>query len=78
MTNFEIRANIHFLTKLDWKPVVIIKSVLQIYCDFSACKALVYDWMKRFKEGREQYLQDDPRERSSFTEKKVKEALSLS
>ena len=31
MANFEIRANIKFLTKLNWKPVKFIKALQQVY-----------------------------------------------
>ena len=61
MANFEIRANIKFLTKLDWKPVKIIDALQQVYGDSSPCRAVVYDWIKRFKGGREE-VEDDPRE----------------
>jgi histone-lysine N-methyltransferase SETMAR len=60
MDKFEVRANIKFLTKLDWKPVKIIEALQQVYGEFSPCRAVVYDWIKQFKEGRED-LQDDPR-----------------
>lgn len=60
MTNFEIRANIKFLTKLNWKPVQIIKALQEVYGNSTPCRAVVYDWIKRFKEGREE-LEDDPR-----------------
>ena len=60
MANFEIRANIKFLTKLNWKPVKIIEALQQVYGDSAPCRAVVYDWIKRFKEGRDQ-LDDDPR-----------------
>lgn len=33
----------------------------QVYGDSSPCREVVYDWFKRFKEGRQQ-LEDDPRE----------------
>ena len=61
MTSFEIRANIKFLTKLDWKPVKIMEALQQVYGDTVPCRAVIYDWIKRFKEGREQ-IEDDQRE----------------
>ena len=61
MANFKIRANIKFLTRLNWKPVTIIEPSQQVYGESAPCKAFVYDWIKRFKEGREQ-LKDDSKE----------------
>ena len=61
MANFEIRAKIKFLTRLNWKPVKIIEALQQIYGESAPCRAVVYDWIKRFKEEREQ-LEDDSRE----------------
>lgn len=68
MINLEIRANIKFLTKLEWKPVKIIEALQQVYGDASPSRAVVYAWIKRFKEGREG-LQDDPREGRPSTSK---------
>ena len=68
MANFEIRANIKFLTRLDWKPVKIIEALQQVYGDSAPCRAVVYDWIKRFKEGRQQ-IEDDPREGRPSTSK---------
>lgn len=68
MANFEIRANIKFLTKLNWKTVNIIEALQQVYGDSAPCRAVVYDWVKRFKEGREQ-LEDDAREGRPTTSK---------
>ena len=61
MANFEIRVNIKFLTRLNWKPVTIIKALQQVYGESAHCRAVVYDRIKRFKEGREQ-LEDHSRE----------------
>ena len=68
MANFEIRANVKFLTRLNWKPVKIIETLQQVYGDSAPCRAVVYDWVKRFKEGREQ-LEDDSREGRPSTPK---------
>ena len=68
MANFEIRANIKFLTRLNWKPVKIIKALQQVYGESAPCRAVVYNWIKRFKEGREQ-LKDDLREGRPSTSK---------
>ncbi|XP_068250811.1 protein GVQW3-like [Palaemon carinicauda] len=64
--NFEVRANIKFLTKLDWKPGKIIETLQQVYGDFSPSKSVVYDWIKRFKDGRED-LKDIPRNGQPLT-----------
>ena len=50
MANFKIRANIKFLTKLNWKPNKIIEASQQVYGESVPCTAVVYDWIKRFKE----------------------------
>ena len=67
-SNSEIRANIKFLTKLEWKPKKIIESLRQIYGDSSPSKSVVYDWINRFKNGRED-LKDNPREGRPSTAK---------
>ena len=68
MMNFEIRANIKFLTRLNWKPVKIIEVLQQIYGKSTLCRAVIYDWIKRFKKGREQ-LEGDSREGKPSTSK---------
>ena len=67
--NSEIRANIKFLTKLEWKPRKIIEALQQVYGDSSPSKSVVYDWINRFKNGRED-LKDNPREGRPSTAKK--------
>ena len=69
MANFEIRENIKFLTRLNWKPVKIIKALQQVYGESAPCRAIIYDWIKHFKEGREQ-LKDESKERRPSTSKK--------
>ena len=66
MANFEIRANIKFLIRLNWKPVKIIKALQQVYGESTPYRAVVYDWIKCFKERTEQ-LEDDSREWKPFT-----------
>ena len=68
MTNFEIRANIKFLTRLNWKPVKIIKALQPVYGESASCRAVVYNWIKHFKEGREQ-LENDSRKGRPCTSK---------
>ena len=53
MANFQIRASIKFLTRLNWKSVKIIEALQQVYGESVSCKAVLYDWIKRFKEGKE-------------------------
>ena len=66
--NFEVRANIKFLTKLDWKAGKIIEALQQVYGDSSPSKSVVYEWINRFKDGRED-LKDNPREGRPSTAK---------
>ena len=75
----EIKANIEFLTRLNWKPVKIIKALQQVYGESAPCRTVVYDWIKRFKEGRGQ-LEGDSSERrpsSSKYQKKIRLAQNL-
>ena len=58
MVNFKIRANIKFLTRLNWKPVKIIEVLQQVYGESAPCRAVVYVWIKCFKEEREQFEND--------------------
>ena len=76
MANFEIRANIKFLARLNWKPVKIIEALQQVYGESAPCRAVIYDWIKHFKEGREQ-LEDDSREGRHSTSKKIKKTSGL-
>ena len=71
MSNFEVRANIKFMTKLEWKPNEIIEALQRVYGDSSPSRTTVYDWIKRFKDGREQ-LEDDPRRGRPCTAKNEK------
>ena len=63
----------------------IIEALQQVYGESTPCRAVIYDWIKCFKEGREQ-LEDDSREgRPSTTknrlvqilEKKIEELLLM-
>ena len=56
------------MTRLNWKPVKIIDALQQVYGESAPCRAIVYDWIKRFKVGREQ-LENDSREERPFTSK---------
>ena len=58
MVNFEVRANIKFFTRLNWKPIKIIEALQQVYGESAPRRAVLYDWIKCFKEGREQ-LEDE-------------------
>ncbi len=68
MSQFEVRANIKFLTKLQWKPTEIIETLQNVYGDSSPSRAVVYRWIRRFKDGRDE-LEDDPREGRPSTSK---------
>ena len=69
ITNFEIRFNIIFLTKLDWKAVRVIGTLQMGYLDSPVCKVVVYEWIKCFKKSREQ-LEDEPWEKETLSLKK--------
>lgn len=60
MENFEIRADIKFLIKLNWKHIQIIKALQYVWGDSVSYRAVVYDSNKWFKEWRVQ-LDDDSR-----------------
>uniref|UniRef100_A0A3P8VRL0 Mos1 transposase HTH domain-containing protein n=1 Tax=Cynoglossus semilaevis TaxID=244447 RepID=A0A3P8VRL0_CYNSE len=68
MNNFEIRANVKFLTKLEWKPGKIVEALQQVYGDSSPSRAVVHAWVKRFKEGKEE-LQDEPKDEKASAAK---------
>ncbi|KFD46365.1 hypothetical protein M513_12781 [Trichuris suis] len=55
-----VRANIKFLSKLGWQPMRIIQSLQQVYGNSAPSKSVVYEWIRRFKEGREA-IEDDRR-----------------
>ena len=57
--DFEIRSNIKFLVKLDWKGSQIIEDLKTIYGDNAPKITAVYKWIQRFREGRED-IEDDP------------------
>ena len=42
MANFEIKANIKFLTKLNWKPAKIFAALQQVYGESAPCRAVIY------------------------------------
>ncbi|KFD46475.1 hypothetical protein M513_12648 [Trichuris suis] len=57
---FEVRANIKFLSKLGWQPRRITQPLQQVYGSSAPSKSVVYEWIRRFKEGREA-IEDDRR-----------------
>ncbi|KFD62916.1 hypothetical protein M514_12781 [Trichuris suis] len=59
-----VRANIKFLSKLGWQQ--IIQSLQQVYGSSASSKSVVYEWIRRFKEGREA-IEDDRRAGRSAT-----------
>ena len=58
--NFEIRSNIKFLVKLEWKGTQIIEALEKVYGTRAPKKTTVYKWIQRFKEGRDDF-EDNPR-----------------
>lgn len=59
-SNFEVRSNIKFLVKLEWKGKEIMEALVKVYGINSPKKSAVYKWIQRFREGRDD-LEDDPR-----------------
>ncbi|KFD64934.1 hypothetical protein M514_06313 [Trichuris suis] len=55
-----VRANIKFLSKLGWQPRRIIQSLQQVYGSSAPSESVLYEWIRRFKEGREA-IEDDRR-----------------
>ena len=68
MSQFKVRANIKFLTKLQWKPIEIIEALQNVYEDSSPSRTVVYCWIRRFKDGRND-LENNPREGRPSTSK---------
>ncbi|KFD62053.1 hypothetical protein M514_25772 [Trichuris suis] len=64
---FEVRANIKFLSKLGWQPRRIIESLQQVSGSSASSESVVYEWIRRFKEGREA-IEDDRRNRGPCPE----------
>lgn len=48
-----------FLTKLEWKATDIIENLVKVYGETTPMKTIIYEWIKRFKEGRESLKDDD-------------------
>ena len=68
---FEIRSNVKFLVKLEWKGTKITE-VLDKVCGINTPKKTgVYKWFQRLREGKED-LGDDPRTGRSTTSKMTK------
>ena len=59
--NLEIRANIKFLTKLEWKSLQVIDSLHQVYGDSVPHRTTIFRWIKHIKGGQDD-VKDDPRE----------------
>ena len=57
--DFEVRFNIKFLVKLDWKGTGIIKALQTVYKDDASKKTGVYKWIERFRDGREAVEDDE-------------------
>ena len=77
--NFEIRSNIKFLVKLEWKGIQIIEALEKVYGARAPKKTTVYKWIQRFKEGRDDF-EDDPRSgrpRTSKNDENIEAAQNL-
>ena len=75
MTNFEIRANIKFLIKLNWKPVAIIEALQKVYGVSAPCRAVVYDGLNALKKERRSLMM--PHEKEDPQHKKMKKTSGL-
>ncbi|MBV8802313.1 MAG: hypothetical protein JO131_04995 [Gammaproteobacteria bacterium] len=74
-----MRANVKFLTKLGWETTAIIEALQKVYKDNVPKKTTVYEWVKRFREGRDE-IEDDQRSgrpSTSITEEIVDAVQSL-
>ena len=60
---FEVRTNIKFLVKLGWKGTEIIQALQTLYKDDAPKKTCVYNWIERFRDGRETVEDDEGRGR---------------
>jgi histone-lysine N-methyltransferase SETMAR len=76
---FEVRANIKFLTKLGWESTKIIESLQVVYGESAPKQSTVYKWMKRFQGGQEALGDEDRsgRPSSSTSEENVIAVESL-
>jgi len=59
-TSAEQRTNLKFLVKLGKTPSEALELLQQVYGDETMSRSHVFEWHKRFKEGR-QDVEDDPR-----------------
>jgi len=58
--NVEQRVNIKFLTKLGKSTTETYNLLTEVYGDQSLSRTQVFEWFKKFKEGRK-YVWDDPK-----------------
>jgi len=58
--NLEQRINIKFCVKIDKSASETLALLTVAYGEYAAKKLSVFEWQRRFKEGRED-VQDDPR-----------------
>ncbi|ROT70225.1 hypothetical protein C7M84_011507, partial [Penaeus vannamei] len=59
-TSTEQRTNLHFLVRLGKTPSEALKLLQQVYGSETMSRSRVFEWCKRFKEGRKD-VEDDPR-----------------
>ena len=70
--DFEVRTNIKFLVKLDWKGTEIIQALQTIYKDDASKKTCVYKWIERFRDGKEAVEDDEGNERQTTSKNNEK------
>ena len=59
-SNVEQHVNIKFLTKLGKSATETYNLLTEVYCDQCLSCTQVFEWFKKFKEGKE-YVGDDPK-----------------
>ena len=58
--SIEQRINLKFLVRLGKTPTKTFNSLQEVYGDATMSRTLIFEWHKRFREGRED-VEDDPR-----------------
>ena len=61
----EQRINIKFCVKLGKTAIETLKLLLDVYGDSSMSRTRVFEWHKRFREGRED-MEDDPKSKEAL------------
>ena len=76
MMSFEQRINLKFLVGLGKTPIETFKLLQEIYGDAMMSKAWIFEWHKRFKEGRE-YVKEKVCRDHCFTVRIIADELSM-